>query len=181
MRTTLLLLLVSGFVALAADSPRIEITQANVASFYRAFTKLFKQPRYVPPALSLLCGVPSPEVVAKSRERNGPHSEARIHVYVSATAFRAIDQGKFPFAVGSVVVKEKLGGRDSVVGIGGMIKREPEFDSENGDWEYFYSDLKEGFKIGKLQNCSRCHAKAKATDFVFSKAEPQNTPQESTR
>jgi hypothetical protein len=171
MRTATLIIL-ALVPALAIDAPRIEINRKTVLTFYHGFVKLYKSPRFVDPALAAMC-THTPEIIAKAKDRNGPHFDAVVNIFTNEPAFSSIDREKYPLPVGFVVVKEKLGRPDSVVGVGGMIKREPGFDPTNGDWEYFYSDTKDGFAIGKLQNCSTCHARAKSTDYVFSKAEPE--------
>ena len=161
--------------------PRIVVTKDSATSFYRGYHQLFKKPHYVSPALTLLCGTPSPEVVAKAKAATGPHFEALVQIHTNDSAFRAIDLEKFPFPVGSVVVKEKIGALQSVIGVGGMIKREAGYDPANGDWEYFYSDTKDQFVTGKLRNCSECHARAKQTDYVFSRSEPSPSLKGGTR
>ena len=48
-----------------------------------------------------------------------------------------------------------------------MIKRESGFDSENGNWEYFYFETIDNVESGRMASCIECHAKAKGRDFVF--------------
>ncbi len=86
-------------------------------------------------------------------------------------------QGK-PFPVGSVVVKEKSRGGyiqnklklETSTLLTVMRKREPGFDSKNGDWEYFVGDprsLKLQAPIPqKLADCQSCHANYKDRDYV---------------
>jgi hypothetical protein len=80
------------------------------------------------------------------------------------------DQG---FAPGAAIVKEKLSYRDGVaepvlVAIGIMLKHEPGFDSEHGDWEFAYWEEAPGLIASPDQSayCAACHASS-LTDFVF--------------
>jgi hypothetical protein len=62
-------------------------------------------------------------------------------------------------------------------GIGGMVKRQPGYDPEHGDWEYFYVELaselpkrrpiKGRSATGRLANCIDCHSYTAETDYVF--------------
>jgi hypothetical protein len=51
-----------------------------------------------------------------------------------------------------------------------MIKREKDYDPENGDWEYLYADLsgeKPKIERGKIASCIRCHSIAKERDYLY--------------
>lgn len=95
-------------------------------------------------------------------------------------AAKSFPSSEYP--IGGVIVKEKrVGffsdpehedelnsyGSDQFDGVGGMIKREPGFDPEHGDWEYFYFEDASKITRGKIQSCIECHAMARETDFVF--------------
>lgn len=103
----------------------------------------------------------------KKKRAFSPHANARVHIYVNTLADQATAQKLKTFPRGAIIVKEKLADDGSVNGLGGMIKRAPGYDVENGDWEYFYSDDIVGFSIGRLKNCAECHADSKETDYVF--------------
>ena len=76
---------------------------------------------------------------------------------------------KFP--EGSIIVREKLlkseDANAELVTV--MIKREKGFSRKTGDWEYMIvaGDLNKIQKREKTGSCSKCHAAAEQTDFVF--------------
>ena len=80
--------------------------------------------------------------------------------------------------VGTIIIKEKYtqledaNQRTNPHSFGVMIKHEPGYNPEHGDWEYAYIELGDEMKItsaarGKLANCIDCHANAKTADYVF--------------
>ena len=75
---------------------------------------------------------------------------------------------KFP--IGSMIVKEKLGSADSTTPelLTAMIKREPGYNPEGGDWEYLVLDgaASKIIEQGKLTRCSGCHLPYNGSDFV---------------
>jgi hypothetical protein len=157
-------------VSSAAISAELVVTEANVQTFYGGFTRLTHQPHRVAPVTAMLCTLnPSPEAVELEKRKTGPHFRALVHLYANPAAIPTFSNSGAAFAVGSVIVKEKLGGKGSqVTGIGGMIKRAPGYDPENGDWEYFYYGKPGEFGSGRIDNCVACHRAAKATDHVYS-------------
>jgi Cytochrome P460 len=163
--------LAASMLSLLADDTFLstEITKNTVASFYCSFPRLTERPRVVSAALRLLCGEPSSENIEKHKALYGPHYFHSIHIYCSPQSQTAFKAPADPMPVGTIVVKEKLDHIEAVKGIGGMIKRAEGYDSEGGDWEYFYFDSKVGFSTGKLANCRSCHARAKDRDFVFTR------------
>lgn len=160
---------VAGLLLADAADSEPKITKETVKSFYRNYTRLTEKPYGVNGRLAILCNTPPPEMIQKLKDAHGPHDTNSIHLYANAVAAPQYRETKKPLPVGSVIVKEKLDDELAVAGIGGMIKREAGFDPANGDWEYFYSDDKVGFSRGKLANCAGCHAKAKESDFVFTR------------
>lgn len=164
---------------------------------YRQFKRLTKNPRHISPLVLGSCRTVMPvlRVSDKGRKQavdpvNGtlikradeifseqgksaadPHLNTRVHIYVNTLADEVITRKLKSFPVGAVIVKEKLeldGFIYAVRGIGGMIKRTSGYDSENGDWEYFYTDKTTDFISGRLKNCVECHTDARDTDYVFS-------------
>lgn len=116
----------------------------------------------------------------------GPHEHfGFIQKRVNPTGIKAYLE-KQPVSVGTVVIKEKFKNfnylrstdfffqhaiyPDSVAA---MIKREPGFDPENGDWEYAYQVNKpvENRTIvrGKIGSCIDCHRNVKDQDYLFRK------------
>ncbi|GEP41699.1 cytochrome P460 family protein [Brevifollis gellanilyticus] len=160
---------VAGLLLADAADSAPKITKETVKSFYLNYTRLTEKPYGVNAILSLLCSRPTPEMIDRLKSAHGPHYTNSIHLYANENAAPVYKDAKKVLPVGSVIVKEKLDDTLVVRGIGGMIKREAGFDAANGDWEYFYFDGHVGFSRGKLANCAGCHAKAKETDFVFTR------------
>ena len=80
------------------------------------------------------------------------------------------------FAVGSVIVKQKLAenGDAERSSLGVMIKRDPGFDEENGDWEFLFqaADGRVARGSSEMPGCYNCHrqkswASVRTLDFVF--------------
>lgn len=150
-----------------AEEP--DITEQSVFSFYKKLSLLTPAPLIVSARVAAACApVSPPSAIAEEERRFGPHAEASINLYVNDAAKRAIEDESQRFPPGAVIVKEKLApGGESMVAVGGMVKRAPGFDPANGDWEYFYAARSAGFTSGRLANCIACHAQAKSDDYVF--------------
>ena len=169
MKLPRLLLLIGVGAALAA--PPAMIDKDSVKTFYRKFTRLTKEPMEVGRILSIACvGLPSPGEIEAQEKKSGPHLGSWVHYYANNEAVPTYRTQKYPFQIGSVIVKEKLAKDGTVAGVGGMRKREAGFDASHGDWEFFYTDAKTGFQIGSLKTCVECHSTAKAFDHVFTAA-----------
>lgn len=153
--------------AVAPKVPESVIVEGNAFTFYRGFERLTKEPYHVQPSLAAMCIRPvTAEMVEALKREQGPHFEAKIFIYAN-TPLAARAQVTESSAVGTVIVKEKLGAGNEVLAIGGMRKREPGYDPAHGDWEYFYGGKRGGFEIGKLDNCAACHDRAATTDRVY--------------
>lgn len=151
-------------------------TVAEVAAGYRDFNKLTEKPVFVDFTFALDCAAPTKEMVAQVRRLHGPHTQSAIQIYMNGSAATSFESGDHSYPIGAAIVKHKsfLEARDNEklatvaeAGAGGMIKRGPGFDPENGDWEYFYFEDPREIESGKIQTCIRCHRGAKTTDFVF--------------
>ncbi|HEY2588986.1 MAG TPA: cytochrome P460 family protein [Tepidisphaeraceae bacterium] len=149
---------------------------ASVAQDYKHLKLITPKPVYVNPELALLCRGASQEEVETARKQHGVHANAAISIYMNEVAARAFATPGKPYPVGAVVIKEKRYGgylttNDEWVvggkGVGGMIKRPPGFDSEHGDWEYFYFEDPKKIESGRIASCVQCHAAASGTDRVF--------------
>ncbi len=154
-------------VALAAE---LVVTEANAPTFYRDFDRLTRQPRFVSAFMAMRCttATPSAQEIERERQTTGPHYRARVHLYANPIAVPTFETPGESFGVGSVIVKEKLGAKNEVTAVGGMIKRAPGYDADNGDWEYFYYGKPGEFDAGRIENCVACHAAARKTDHVYS-------------
>jgi hypothetical protein len=142
--------------SIAATAPDVH----DIATRYASLKLMTKQPIAVSPGLSTLCkSAAVPDVAAQY----GPHANGTVRIFMNDLAAGAFAQpGTFP--VGSVIVKEK---QPSKFGVGGMIKRPPGYDSDHGDWEYFYFEDPAKLDSGKLTSCAQCHERAAKTDYVF--------------
>jgi hypothetical protein len=137
---------------------------------YRKWTRLNPEPAFLPSRIAIQCAAPTAEQIRL--DKTDPHRDKFITVYVN-------DVGKSPmttqlnpvFPQGSVIVKEKLPAKDSSSPelLTVMIKREPGFNPENGDWEYMAVDGagKVVQARGKLANCQTCHITRKETGYVY--------------
>ncbi len=153
-------------VSAEANPAEITVTKDTVFTFYRQFDRLTAHPRGVAPMTAMLCRAPN--LIESEKRSADAHYHSTIHIYANPAAAAAILHRSNAFPTGSIVVKEKLAKEGDVTGVGGMIKRAPGFDPSNGDWEYFYAEPQGAdFSIGRLENCSACHARAKETGYVF--------------
>ena len=152
-------------------SPDLAIDQSTVFTFYRSFRLLTPTPIYVSPELAELCTTSaSPVASANEVRRAGPHAEARINLYANDGAVGGVESvARFRYPQGSIIVKEKIDPVGQVLAVGGMVKRASGYDEANGNWEYFYADKAQTFVSGRIGSCVACHAKTKATDYVYSK------------
>jgi hypothetical protein len=139
---------------------------------YREWQPRTAAPVNVSSEIFTLCRSPT---LSENAFVDSEHGESRMLMDWLNPAARAGfevlgDQG---FAPGAAIVKEKLSYREGgvepeLVAIGIMLKHEPGFDSENGDWEFAYWEEAPGLIDGPEQSayCAACHASS-ATDFVF--------------
>ena len=168
-RLSATLLVLCAIHPVAAEPPKV--TKENVSTFYTGLKRLTPQPKVIMGDLLLLCRDVSAEIKAK-RDTFGPHAAHSINTFADTTAIAGWGDTQKPFPAGSVIVKEKLQrDRKTVAGVGGMIKRDKGYDPEHGDWEFFYWDKDVGFSTGRLAKCAECHAKARASDFVYSRTD----------
>lgn len=160
------------------DAPVVE----ELARSYAELTLITKEPMLVDPQLASLCVGISQQTVDDARKLNGPHAHTSVKIYMNEIAAEAFRDRSTAYPVGSVIVKEKLGLEYDLIdadgerernasktasGVGGMIKRAAGYDSEHGDWEYFYFEGPTKIEHGKIASCVECHRGASATDYVF--------------
>lgn len=129
-----------------------------------------EKPVQIGPALWRYCRGPTPEET-KAQEvaakRSGPHANYSIVVRVSPDAITAFREGK-PLPVGATVIKEKYATK-TMEAYGVMIKREPGYNPDAGDWEYAYVRLAGDREVtrGRMAECIGCHEAARGTDFLY--------------
>jgi hypothetical protein len=142
---------------------------------YAGWPSVTGKPHPVAPVVFFMCAAPNPEQVEhEERERkvHGPHYQAAIVVRVSPVGREDFMAGRL-VPVGTVVVKEKHWNErsDTPSAVAVMIKREPGYDPEHGDWEYGYEERSQTEKRrvvrGKLDSCIDCHSNARERDYLF--------------
>jgi hypothetical protein len=136
---------------------------------YKSWTKVNNKPEIMVSKVAMLCAMPTNEQVEV--ESKNPHNDKFINVYVNAIGKDEMMTKKYPqFPKGTVIVKEKLTTSDStnpeILTV--MIKREKDFNPENGDWEYMTlnGDATEVTARGKIESCQACHVLDRSTDYV---------------
>lgn len=147
-------------------------------SGYRNWTRVNKEPQVVESRIAIQCDAPT--AIQRSLENQNPHRDKFVVVYVNSLGKAAMLKQKWPrFPEGSVIVKEKLSTKESTSPelLTVMKKREPGYDPQQGDWEYFVFDGtgREMKASGKLENCQGCHLSDKNTDYVSRRYIPYDT------
>jgi Cytochrome P460 len=112
---------------------------------------------------------PSEDKPQKSPHEKGSQTFARVFANELAQAEIYKDAPKFP--TGAIIVREKLlnaeDTKPELVTV--MVKREKGFSAKTGDWEYLVIEgsLDKIKQRETVSSCSKCHANAEQTDFVF--------------
>jgi hypothetical protein len=104
----------------------------------------------------------------KKMHKGGDPHGTLLTTYVNHVAMDSIKK-KTMFAEGSMIVKENYTADKKMVALTTMYKVKG-FNPDAGDW-FWISNAPDG-KVqasGKVTACIDCHAKAKATDYVFTK------------
>jgi Cytochrome P460 len=136
---------------------------------YKTWTKVTGKPYRVESELAIRCDSSTQAEI--EWDAKNPHNDKFINVYVNSLGKTEMMTKKRPqFPKGTVIVKEKLTTAESTSPelLTVMIKREKDFNPDNGDWEYMTvnGEAAEVTAKGKLENCMACHAVEKSTDFV---------------
>ena len=152
-------------------SSEAQPTANEIAVGFRNYQRITKNVVFVNPELAMLCRGASKAEVEAARTKLGPHAHTGILIYMNSLAADAFAANTNSFPVGAVIVKQKtlLGSRDKQAdtGVGGMVKRAVGYDSEHGDWEYFYFENAAKIESGRISTCVQCHSSAKDKDYVF--------------
>lgn len=143
----------------------ISPTDPRLAKFvdYKKWTLVNPTPELMDPVSSIACDY--------VRAHPSPHAAKYISVYVNDVGREAMMTRKKPtFPVGSVIIKEKLTSKTSTTPelLTVMVKREPGYDPNKGDWEYLVlnGSATEISKSGILTDCQSCHTVYKHTDYI---------------
>lgn len=134
-------------------------------SKYKKWTLVNPVPELMAPQAAQDC------VLILGRKEGSPHLNKYISVYVNDTGRAAMMTQLTPrFPAGSMIVKEKLSDRSSSTPelLTAMVKREPGYNPESGDWEFVVLSGKADAITGrgKLTNCQACHLAYQRSDFV---------------
>ena len=84
-------------------------------------------------------------------------------------------EADFRFPTGSIIVREKLVGKDkpAVKSLAVMIKRESSFNPQSDGWQFLYLNPKTlAITKNDQKTCLSCHERKKETDFVFNSYKP---------
>ena len=112
---------------------------------------------------------PLEEKSPKSLHEKGVKTFARV--FANELANAEIYKTTPKFAEGSIIVREKLVNAEDTKPelLTVMVKREKGFSRKTGDWEYLVveGDLNKITTRETVSSCSKCHANAENTDFVF--------------
>jgi hypothetical protein len=120
-------------------------------------------------------GPPRQSEAGHERESSASHEDGAGSfgvVYVNEVARHALLSEKKPqFAVGSVIVREKLARETDAAPqlLVVMVKRERGFNPKANDWEFLMldGDARRVRHREKTGSCQTCHAQQKKSDFVF--------------
>lgn len=140
---------------------------------YSQWPTVTQKPIPVAPELIAYCRLPTPSRREEAMKIHGPHTEAAIVVRVNSAGIERFKTGQ-TVPTGTIVVKEKFSDPLAIsppTAIGVMIKREPGYDPEHGDWEYAYEErspkTEQTLVRGRLESCIKCHSGARDTDYLF--------------
>lgn len=176
--TRILALTLVGFIAFAvfvvAADPEPNKPAGEGLTDYSSWKALTAQPIRVDRTIFLRCEPPDASTTRMAKAR-GPHFKPAVKFFANPGAAEAIQAGaKSPLPVGATIVKEKYWNEKDAkpTAYAAMIKREPGFDAEHGDWEYLFVEFPESGKKpvvtrGAIKSCVQCHSLAKEKDYVF--------------
>ena len=160
------------------SSPRI-VTDPDLENLskYRQWTLVNPTPQLMEPLPSVSCAMPM------GRQVGSPHLDKYVSVFVNSVGREQMLTRRSPkYPIGSMIVKEKLGSADSTKPelLTAMIKRDPGFNPENGDWEYLVLDGAASTIVerGKLTRCSGCHTQYQHRDFITRTYLPEKVARE---
>jgi hypothetical protein len=95
-------------------------------------------------------------------------------IYVNDAAAQGALEASFPYAEGSILVKERMDPETLQVTTLYAMRKVAGFDPDNGDWQYAVFEREDADAFGggwmSAENagmCVGCHVKAKDTDYTF--------------
>ena len=159
----------AGAGGASSGIPDIEAIMAE----YHSYQPQTEKPEPVSAYIFGLCRLPT---LPEKEFAESEHGDGRyLRDWANDLAVEGIARRGAPaFAPGAIIVKEKHLATPSNSGfelaaLGVMIKREPGFAPEHGDWDYAYWEQELGVIATAEQStyCAGCHAGAAETDYVF--------------
>ena len=165
---------VAGFAAMAVAlsvSKQESTTNGSLLRIVRnreSLARITGEPFIAPGPLTVLCIAPTPEREGMAAVSRSPHSDRLIHVYVTPSEKETLENGRTGYAVGSIILKEKLLNGAETELFTGMLKRKSGYNPDCGDWEFFVvsGDAKNVVARGRLESCMECHKAYAETGFV---------------
>lgn len=167
----LVLCLVFGPLA-EAENPHPPLTDFEELRGYGSWQEVTDGPHEVLPEVWALCVPPPPghgRPHPGSADIQGKGRYIRVFATSPAAALmRSPRVDRFP--TGTTVAKVKLiDGSSEPAGVAFMVKREPGYNPEGRDWEYF---LFEGKPLrlsarGAISTCQGCHGSQDLTDGLY--------------
>ena len=182
MRISLTLLFCAAAVstrAPAAEAPPSDDTLLSFAKQRSQAVRITEAPEQISAIVSMRCAPPRgpsrEEIRIAKKQKDGrlgadPHATNFVHVYVSPDGASAMRTNSAVFPRGAIVLKEKFAdatGKHTLL-FTGMIKREPGYNPDCGDWEFFTlsPDAANVTARGRLHSCMDCHEEYQSRDFV---------------
>jgi cytochrome P460 len=166
-----------GCIVVTKSSPRVTDPDLENLSKYRQWTLVNPTPQLMEPLSAYSCAI------NLGRQKESPHLNKYVSVFVNPLGREQMLTRRSPkYPVGSMIVKEKLGSADSTTPevLTAMIKRDPGYNPENGDWEYLVLDGTAStiLERGKLTRCSGCHTQYQHRDFITRTYLPEKVARE---
>ncbi|MFN0079561.1 MAG: cytochrome P460 family protein [Prosthecobacter sp.] len=145
----------------AGESKRIDDEEiALLLKFKTGLTNTTPQPVKLADPQAILCGLPLNRDI---------HANAWARFLVSTKALKEWQAQARDYSQGVVLAKTKYAdakGETTLLHTV-MVKREPGYNPEGGDWEYVLTDTNGGVQVrGKLTSCMECHSRYKDTNCV---------------
>ena len=166
-----------GCAVVSKSAPMVTDPDLESLAKYRQWTLVNPTPQLMEPRASTSCAMPM------GRQEASPHLNKYVSVFVNPVGREQMMTKRSPkYPIGSMIVKEKLGSADSTKPelLTAMIKREPGYNPETGDWEYLVLDGSASTIVerGKLTRCSGCHNLYQHRDFVTRRYLPEKVARE---
>ena len=157
-----IVLLSSNYLlAQATDQDLLAFTQGRASQ-----PRITQVPTWIDHYVAELCRAPT----IAPRDSASPHWQQAVHVYSDSNSVAPMWDPYMKFEAGSILLKEKFAPDhpDQIELFTGMLKREPGFAPEVGDWEFFTIDgeATQVTSRGKLTSCIDSHRDYADSDFV---------------